>query len=229
MSGPGAKSRPCRSGRNSGSRCATPTNLEAYNLSARKGADRKVASGGSRGCPVVRKAICARPEYAEAHRVCAKDASIERHVTARFGRRAQAALAMVYFRSFDQHWSGSLGISADQAFRKARDYLNRAKAHPTSTSHQVAGNLSRERGWYDDAIKEFGAAIALDPSNSWSYADQAYAMIWAGRPAEAEAQIEKAMRLDPSTHPSSCSIWGWRNSPRSRCRKRQRPSRRPTG
>jgi TolB-like protein/Flp pilus assembly protein TadD len=114
--------------------------------------------------------------------------------------RAQAALAMVYFRSFDQHWSGSLGISANQAFRKARDYLNLAKAHPTSTSHQVAGNVSRERGWYDDAIKEFAAAIALDPSDSWSYADQAYAMIWAGRPAEAEAQIEKAMRLDPR-HP----------------------------
>ena len=115
--------------------------------------------------------------------------------------RAQAALAMVYFRSFDQRWSGSLGISADQAFRKARDYLNLAKAHPTSTSHQVAGNISRERGWYDDALKEFAAAIALDPSDSWSYADQAYAMIWAGRPAEAEAQIEKAMRLDPRYPP----------------------------
>ena len=79
--------------------------------------------------------------------------------------RAQAALAMVYFRSFDQRWSGILGISADQAFRKARDHLNLAEAHPTSTSHQVAGNISRERGWYDDAIKEFAAAIALDPSD----------------------------------------------------------------
>ncbi len=115
--------------------------------------------------------------------------------------RAQAALAMVYFRSFDQRWSGSLGISADQAFRKARDYLILAKAHPTSTSHQVEGNISRERGWYDDAVKEFAAAIALDPSDSWSYADQAYTLIWAGRPAEAEAQIEKAMRLDPRYPP----------------------------
>jgi len=115
--------------------------------------------------------------------------------------RAQAALAMVYFRSYDQYWSGSLGISADQAFRKARDYLNLAKSHPTSTSHQVAGNVSRDRGWYDDALKEFEAAIALDPSDSWSYADQAYTLIWAGRPAEAEALIEKAMRLDPRYPP----------------------------
>ena len=92
-------------------------------------------------------------------------------------------------------------MSADDAFRKARDHLKLAKAHPTSLSHQVAGNISRERGWYDDALKEFAAAIALDPSDSWSYADLAYTLIWAGRPAEAEAQIETAMRLDPHYPP----------------------------
>ena len=115
--------------------------------------------------------------------------------------RAHAGLAMVYFRSFDQRWTGSLGLGEEQAFRKAGDYLNLAQLHPTSASHQVAGNISRQRGWYDDALKEFAAAIALDPSNSWNYADQAYALIWAGHPAEAEAQIEKAMRLDPHYPP----------------------------
>jgi adenylate cyclase len=111
--------------------------------------------------------------------------------------RAHAALAMVYFRSYDQKWTGSLGISADRAIRTTQRYLKLAMAHPTSTSHQVAGNISRERGWYDDALREFDAAIALDPSDSWSYADLAYTLIWAGRPAEAEKQIAKAMLLDP--------------------------------
>ena len=111
--------------------------------------------------------------------------------------RAHAALAMVYFRSYDQRWTGSLGISADRALRTAQRYLKLAMAHPTSTSHQVAGNISRERGWYDDALREFATAIALDPSDSWSYADQAYTSIWAGRPAEAEKQIAKAMQFDP--------------------------------
>jgi adenylate cyclase len=115
--------------------------------------------------------------------------------------RAHAALAMVYFRGFDQHWVGILGMSADDAFRKARDQLKLAQTHPTSLSHQVAGNISRERGWYDDAIKEFETAVALDPSDSWSYADLAYALIWAGRPAEAATQIETAMRLDPHYPP----------------------------
>ncbi|HEY7689346.1 MAG TPA: adenylate/guanylate cyclase domain-containing protein [Dongiaceae bacterium] len=115
--------------------------------------------------------------------------------------RAQAALAMVYFRSWDQGWSGKLGISADEAFRKARDHLNLAKAKPTSISHQVAGNISRSRGWYDDAQKEFQAAIDLDPSDSWSYAYLAYSLINAGKSSEAEAQIATAMRLDPHFPP----------------------------
>jgi len=111
--------------------------------------------------------------------------------------RAQAALAMVYFRAYDQGWPASLGMTADAAFRKAREYLQVANAHPTSTSHQVAGNISRERGWYEDAAKEFQAAIALDPSDSWSYAYLAYSLIYAGKAAEGEKQIEIAMRLDP--------------------------------
>jgi adenylate cyclase len=111
--------------------------------------------------------------------------------------RAQAGLAMVYFRAYDQRWATSLGMTADAAFGKAREYLELANAHPTSTSHQVAGNISRDRGWYDDAIKEFQAAIALDPSDSWSYAYLAYSLVYAGKAAEGETQIETAMRLDP--------------------------------
>lgn len=111
--------------------------------------------------------------------------------------RAHAALAMVYFRSYDQKWTASLGMSTDRAFGTAQRYLKLAMAHPTSTSHQVAGNISRDRGWYDDALREFATAIDLNPSDSWSYADQAYTLIWAGRPAEAEKQIAKAVQLDP--------------------------------
>jgi adenylate cyclase len=108
---------------------------------------------------------------------------------------------MVYFRSFDQRWAGSLGMTADDTFRKARERLKLAMAHPTATAHQVAGNISRERGWYDDALKEFNSAIALDPNDSWTYADLAYTLIWANRPAEAIAHIETAMRLDPHYPP----------------------------
>jgi adenylate cyclase len=115
--------------------------------------------------------------------------------------RAQAALAMIYFRAYDEGWTGALATAKDDAFRKARDYLVLAAARPTSLSHQVAGSISRSRGWYDDAGKEFEAAIALDQSDPWSYAYLAYSLIYAGRAAEAERQIETAMRLDPHFPP----------------------------
>jgi TolB-like protein/DNA-binding SARP family transcriptional activator/Tfp pilus assembly protein PilF len=115
--------------------------------------------------------------------------------------RAYAALAMIYFQSYDQRWAGILHMSANDAYRQARDYLKIAQRYPTSTSHQVAGNVSRDHGWYDDALQEFDAAIALEPSDSRSYAYAAYSLIWADRPLEAQARIETAMRLDPHYPP----------------------------
>jgi TolB-like protein/class 3 adenylate cyclase len=115
--------------------------------------------------------------------------------------RAEAALAMIYFRIYDQNWSGRLGMNASETFRKAREHLARAQVHPTAISHQVAGNISRDRGWYEDAFKEFNAALALEPGESWNYAYRAYAFIWWDRPADALAEIDKALRADPQPPP----------------------------
>jgi adenylate cyclase len=119
--------------------------------------------------------------------------------------RAHAALAMIYFQAYDQSWAGTLRMSGNDAYRRARDHLKIAEQRPTSTAHQVAGNIYRERGWYDEALREFKAAIALDPNDSWTYAYSAYTLIWAGRPVEAEAEIETAMRLDP--HPPALFLF----------------------
>jgi len=116
--------------------------------------------------------------------------------------RAYAALAMIYFQAYDQAWTGSLGVSADNAYRRARDYLKIAQKHPTSMSHQVAGNMSRAIGWHNDALKEFKAAIALDPNDSWSYVYAAHALVAAGDTAQAEEHIRMAMRLDPHPPPT---------------------------
>ena len=119
--------------------------------------------------------------------------------------RAHAALAMIYFQAYDQSWAGSLHMSGNDAYRRARDHLKIAAERPTSTAHQVAGNIYRERGWYDEALREYKAAAALDPNDSWTYAYSAYALIWAGRPVEAEAQIQTALRLDP--HPPALFLF----------------------
>jgi adenylate cyclase len=115
--------------------------------------------------------------------------------------RAYAALATIYFQGYDQHWAGILRMSANDAYRQALHYLKLAQQYPTSTSHQIAGNVARDHGWYDDALKEFEAAILLEPGDPRSYADAAYSLIWANRPIEAETQIRIAMRLDPHYPP----------------------------
>jgi TolB-like protein/class 3 adenylate cyclase/Tfp pilus assembly protein PilF len=111
--------------------------------------------------------------------------------------RAYAALAMVYFSTYDRWWHESLGITYGEAQRRAQQYLAEAKTSPTSTSHQVAGNMLRSAGHSEQALDEFQAAIALDPSDSWNYAFLAETLNLAGRSLEAIPSIEKAMRLDP--------------------------------
>ena len=120
---------------------------------------------------------------------------------ARYGR-AHAALAMIYFQAYDQAWTGTLDLSADEVFRKARDHLTIAQKHPTSTAHQVAGSIYRARGWHQAALREFDAAIALDPTDSWSHVYAAHTWLAAGDVAQAEAQIRTAMRLDPHPPPA---------------------------
>lgn len=115
--------------------------------------------------------------------------------------RAYAALAMIYFQAYDQAWAGQLPMSGNEAYRRARDYLKIAMEHPTSTAHQVAGNIYRDRGWHEEALREFKAASTLDPNDSWTYAYTAYALIGAGKPADAEVQLQIALRLDPNPPP----------------------------
>jgi Tfp pilus assembly protein PilF len=111
--------------------------------------------------------------------------------------RAYAALAMVYFSTYDRWWHESLGITYAEAKRRTQQFLDEAKTNPTSTSHQVAGNMLRSAGRSEQALDEFRAAIALDPSDSWNYAFLAETLNLAGRSLEAIPSIEKAMRLDP--------------------------------
>jgi tetratricopeptide (TPR) repeat protein len=111
--------------------------------------------------------------------------------------RAHAALAMIYFSAYDRWWHESIGLSYAEAKDEAQQFLARAEEHPTSTSRQVAGNMLRAAGNDEQAIAEFRAAIALDPSDSWNYAFLAETLNSAGRSAEAVPNIRAAMRLDP--------------------------------
>lgn len=142
--------------------------------------------------------------------------------------RAYAALALVY------HWKGSTawhrGIQdfTTETFLAIDQSMQEAKKRPTSTSHQVAGLLATGYHVYPEAIDEFNAAIALDPSDSWSYAYMARALIFAGRPTEALQYIKTAMRLDPHYPPIFLAFQGFAQFTLGNISRRQpRWSRRP--
>jgi TolB-like protein/class 3 adenylate cyclase/Tfp pilus assembly protein PilF len=115
--------------------------------------------------------------------------------------RAYAALALVYVQSDDLYWTSSLGVSQGEAYRRAERYLEKAKKHPSSTSHYVTAMMSRAAADYTTSIAAFEEAIAFDPSDSWSYAQLGYTLNLVNRPAEAIPFIDTAMRLDPRYPP----------------------------
>jgi adenylate cyclase len=68
--------------------------------------------------------------------------------------RAYAALALIYFSTYDHWWHESIGLSYDEAKDRAQRFLTKAEEHPTSTSRQVAGNMLRSAGNNEQAIGE---------------------------------------------------------------------------
>jgi TolB-like protein/class 3 adenylate cyclase len=113
--------------------------------------------------------------------------------------RPRAVIAMIYIVSYNYGWTAVLGVPAQEALRRARQYVGETKKHPTAMAHQVAGFILMDEGKPDLALAEFKEGIALDPGLSSSYQLAAFPLISAGRPAEALRYIDIAMRLDP--HP----------------------------
>jgi TolB-like protein/Tfp pilus assembly protein PilF len=130
--------------------------------------------------------------------------------------RAYAALAMIYIRSSERHWAGSLGMTGAEAYAKGQEYLTDAKKVPTALAHQVAGivllghteqmisNYLRNAAPMS-ALAEFKEALALDPGDSWNYMHVALALTSLGRSTEAIAYMTTAMRLDP--HPPAIFMY----------------------
>ncbi len=113
---------------------------------------------------------------------------------------AHAALAAVYWESWDNGWVESLKTSFFRALKQARTHLKAAMKNPTPLAHWVASNSLASQGEYEQAVREAERAITLDPNSATGYAALANAQILAGKAAEGIDSIQTAMRLDP-LHP----------------------------
>ena len=110
--------------------------------------------------------------------------------------RAYAALAEIYRDSAAMGWDVR-GVSPDEAFWRAEQYLHEALKEPSPLAHQVASKMLSRQGHYDASVDEAKRAIALDANDPAGYMAMAEALIWAGIPTQSVNLINKAMRLDP--------------------------------
>ncbi|RWP04096.1 adenylate/guanylate cyclase domain-containing protein [Mesorhizobium sp.] len=115
--------------------------------------------------------------------------------------RAYAALALAFFRVVDSLWGKELGRDEPYFWWGAHDYVELAKKYPTSLSYTVEALRNVYQGLAEDARRNAGRAIALDPNDPEAHIATAWALTISGEPAEALNFVASAMRLNP-TYPS---------------------------
>jgi TolB-like protein/class 3 adenylate cyclase/tetratricopeptide (TPR) repeat protein len=113
--------------------------------------------------------------------------------------RAYAALALAYFRVYESLWFKEVGITAPTPHLfEAYDYVERAKKHPTSLSYTVEALRNAYQGRTEDARRNAGRAIALDPNDPEAHIAMAWALTASGEPIEALNFVSTAVRLNPN-------------------------------
>ena len=118
--------------------------------------------------------------------------------------RAYAALAAVYWTVVDRDrssgstiWSRTLEINTDESRRREQFNLGMALKNPTPLAYQVAAGRFSRQGQHQEAVERARRAVALGSGDPVAHEAMAIALIYAGKPAEAETEIGLAMRLDP--------------------------------
>ncbi|RWB25918.1 MAG: tetratricopeptide repeat protein [Mesorhizobium sp.] len=112
--------------------------------------------------------------------------------------RAYAALALAYFRVVESLWGKELGRDEPYFWWGAHDYIELAKKYPTSLSYTVEALRDVYQGLAEDARRNAGRAIALDPNDPEAHIATAWALTISGEPAEALNFVATAMRLNPN-------------------------------
>ena len=112
--------------------------------------------------------------------------------------RAYAALAATYWQgSKDVFGLNQYGVSQEDGFLFAREYLEKAMRNPTSLAHYLMSNMNLYRYQWKDALAEAKSGITLEPNNAIINLQMGYVLIMSGNPQKGTEFVKKAMRLDP--------------------------------
>jgi TolB-like protein len=120
--------------------------------------------------------------------------------------RAYAGLAMTHSRDAIDGWvadpSRSLELAAELAGKAA-------VLDPSLPQvHFVSGQVDLFRRRHLAAIEATQRALSVDPNYADAYALSAWVLNYAGRPAEAQGALDKAMRLNPRPTASYLEVLG---------------------
>src|SRR5262249_34816478 len=152
----------------------TTENLEAYDYFLRgvESSQRTTKEANSQARQMYEKALELDPQYAEAH----------------------AWLGWTYYMEWSWQWSAD-----PQNLERAVELGQKAIALDDSLppANGLLSWVYARKKQYDQAIAEGERAVALDPNNADSYAQQANVLNFAGRPEEALRSVQQAMRLNP--------------------------------
>jgi TolB-like protein/DNA-binding winged helix-turn-helix (wHTH) protein/Tfp pilus assembly protein PilF len=161
-------------------------NLEAYDafLRGQEYHHRLTQEANAQARQLYEKAIELDPQYAEAY----------------------AWLGYTYWIGWIWRWSVD-PQTLEHALVLAQQAVSLDDSLPLA--HSALSLVYAEKQQYDQAITEGEHAIALDPNNADSYAFQASALNWAGRPEEALRMVEQTMRLNPRSPPGYLFALGW--------------------
>jgi adenylate cyclase len=118
--------------------------------------------------------------------------------------RAYAALAAIDWQTFTRFWGEAVGLGPrnEDALYGAEQFLAKAMRSPTALAHQVASAMQLQAQQHDEAITAAKRSIESDPNDADGFIALAGAQSFSGRPAEALAAVDVAMRLNPH-YPSS--------------------------
>lgn len=111
--------------------------------------------------------------------------------------KADAALAALYWRAYEEYWYNLLKVGRTQARRLVETYLDSALQTPTARAHEVDCRMKSFRAKHEEALAACEAAIALDPHDAYARHAMALALINSGKPEAALSQVREARRAAP--------------------------------
>jgi TolB-like protein/DNA-binding winged helix-turn-helix (wHTH) protein/rhodanese-related sulfurtransferase len=117
--------------------------------------------------------------------------------------RAYAALAAAYLRITLSIWYTTAGAGLDRAYTGLRANLAKAMEKPTALAYKVAAIWAQQVGRIDEAFTMVDKASAMAPNDPEIIVSKALILNATGHAVEAEAEIRRAVRLDPGFAPGT--------------------------